>query len=394
VLVAMAACALITAMALPPAAHAQQTDGAKKADSPKAGAGGARQGRKGGRRGRRAVVQLDQVRRIALTQTVPVLGRMVARQTGVVAARIAGPVGTMAVQVGDRVKKGDVLAVLVSDSLRWRRELVAGEVAKYEGVAASAKARQAKAKNELRRLGRLRKSVAFSQARYEDQLREVENLAGEVMKASAELRQARASLKLAEINLYNARIRAPYAGVVTRRHTEVGAYVNVGAPVVTLINDTEMEIEADVPSSRLGGIRPGVVLNVELEDKSARKAIVRAVVPDENPLARTRAVRFTPDFRVIGQNMAANQTVVLHVPVGAAREVLSVHKDAVLQRGGGAVVFVIEERKARIRRIRLGEAVGGRFEVLEGVKAGDMAVVRGNERLREGQRVRVRGGGE
>ena len=65
-----------------------------------------------------------------------------------------------------------------------------------------------------------------------------------------------------------------------------------------------------------------------------------------------------------------------------------------VQRGGGAVVFVIEERKARIRRIRLGEAVGGRFEVLEGVKAGDMAVVRGNERLREGQRVRVRGGGE
>lgn len=358
---------------------------------------GGRKGRRG-RRGRPVFVEVDEVKRVALTQTVPVLGRMVPRQTGVVAARIAAPVARMNVQVGDRVATGDVLAVLVSDALHWQRELRAGEVAEYRGALTSAKAKLAQATNELRRIKDLRKSAAFSRSRFEDQQREVENLEGESVKATARLRQVQANLKLAEIDLRNATVRAPYPGVVTKRHTVSGAYLGVGAPVVTLVNDEDLEIEADVPSTRLGGLTPGAVLDVELEDSSRHKAVVRAVVPDENPLARTRAVRLTPSFGGSGGQgtgvIAANQTVVLQVPIGAAREAVSIHKDAIVQRGGGSAAYVVENGTALLRRVRLGEAIGGRFEVLEGVNPGDMAVVRGNERLRPGQRVRVRGGGE
>ena len=109
-------------------------------------------------------------------------------------------------------------------------------------------------------------------------------------------------------------------------------------------------------------------------------------------------MRLTPSFEINEggsvNKIAANQTVVLHVPMGAAREVLSVHKDAIIQRGGGSAAYIVKNGRAQLRMVRLGEAVGGRFEVLEGVKSGDMSVVRGNERLRPGQRVRVRGGGE
>lgn len=407
--VAAAALVLAAAPGRPAAAQQQlaqqqdQPDQTRKRDGGgKAATGGAeaQKKRSGGRRGRRGrrgrptFVQLDEVKNVPLTQTVPVLGRMVPRQAGMVAARISAPVERVDVQVGDRVKTGDVIAVLVSDALRWQRELRSGEVAQYRGALSSAKAKHTKAKNELRRTKNLRRSSAFSQARFEDQQSEVENLEGEVVKANAELRQAQANLKLAEINLHNARVRAPYAGVVTERHTVAGAYVGVGAPVVTLINDEDLEIEADVPSTRLGGLAAGTVIDVELEDKTRHKAVVRAVVPDENPLARTRAVRLTPSFELNGQTIATNQTVVLNVPVGALREALSVHKDAIIQRGGSSAVYIIEDNRARLRPVRLGEAVGSRFEVYSGVKAGDMAVVRGNERLRPGQRVQVRGGGE
>lgn len=378
---------------------AQQQE--NSAEAKKQAGQGAEKKRRGGRKGRRGrpvFVELDEVKRVALTQTVPVLGRMVPRQTGVVAARVAGPVARMNVQVGDRVATGDVLAVLVSDALHWQRELRAGEVAEYRGALTSARAKLAKARNELRRIKDLRRSAAFSRSRFEDQQHEVENLEGESVKATAELRQTQATLKLAEINLYNATVRAPYPGVVTKRHTVSGAYLGVGAPVVTLVNDEDLEIEADVPSTRLGGLPPGAILDVELEDRSRHKAVVRAVVPDENPLARTRAVRLTPSFDMNGAEsigrIAANQTVVLQVPIGAAREAVSIHKDAIVQRGGGAAAYIVENGKALLRRLRLGEAVGGRFEVLEGVNPGDMAVVRGNERLRPGQRVQVRGGGE
>ncbi len=399
----LATAALLLALVPGPPAAAQQQIAQQQEKSPeaqkKAGQGaekkrrGGRKGRRG-RRGRPVFVELDEVKRVALTQTVPVLGRMVPRQTGVVAARIAAPVARMNVQVGDRVATGDVLAVLVSNALHWQRELRAGEVAEYEGALASAKAKLAKARNELRRIKDLRRSAAFSRSRFEDQQREVENLEGESVKATAKLRQAQANLKLAEINRKNAEIRAPFPGVVIRRHTVSGAYVGVGAPVVTLLHDAELEIEVDAPSSRLGGLKPGAVIVVEFEDKKPRQAVVRAVVPDENPLARTRAVRLTPGEPMRRVNAAANQSVLVRIPVGARREALSVHKDAKLQRNGNTVVFVIKDGQAELRRVRLGKAVGGRFEVLEGLAAGELVVVRGNERLSDGKRVRIKGNGE
>ncbi len=69
------------------------------------------------------------------------------------------------------------------------------------------------------------------------------------------------------------------------------------------------------------------------------------------------------------------------------------HKDAILQRGGGPVVYVIQDNQAHRRPVKLGQAFGSRFEVREGLRPGDLVVVRGNERLRPGQRVRVRRGG-
>ena len=387
----LALCALAATVPVPGPAAAQQGGGAQVQPGGAQGGqgGGERRGRRGGRGGA-AAVQLDAVRIVPVTQTVPVLGRLVARQTSLIAARTAGPVEIMHVQVGERVKEGDLLATLVSDTIGWRRELREGEVAQYKASIAAARAQLAKAQNEMRRMSDLQKSAAFSKARYEDQLRVVENASATLQQSIAELRQSEANLKLAEIDLRNARVRAPFAGVVTQRHTHEGAWVQVGGPVVTLLNDAELEIEADVPANRLGGLRPGSPLDAEI-DGQAIGAIVRAVVPDENPLSRTRAVRLTTSQTLTDMQAAANQTVLLRIPVGAAREALSVHKDAVLQRSGGAAVFVVAGGKAEMRRVRLGEAVASRFEVLEGLQSGDMAVTRGNERLRDGQQVRVTG---
>ena len=125
-----------------------------------------------------------------------------------------------------------------------------------------------------------------------------------------------------------------------------------------------------------------------LTDGMKAAAVVRAVVPRENPQTRTRVVRFVLTDAGDLPPLAANQSVTLTIPAGARREVTTVHKDAVLNRGGGTQVYVVAEGKADIRRVRLGEAVGSRFIVKDGLKPGELAVVRGNERLRPGQPVR------
>jgi multidrug efflux pump subunit AcrA (membrane-fusion protein) len=116
---------------------------------------------------------------------------------------------------------------------------------------------------------------------------------------------------------------------------------------------------------------------------------LRAIVPVENPLTRTRAVRFVPRFNAIGRPLAADQSVTVHIPVGAARSVLTVHKDAIIKRGPKSLVFVAIDGSVEQREIQVGEAVGSRYEILGGLEKGDVVVVRGNERLRPGDKVRI-----
>lgn len=338
-----------------------------------------------------APVEVDEIRLEPLAQTVPVVGRLVARRSGVVAARIDAPVADVKVDVGDRVEKDDVVAVLVSDRLKWERELRAAEVAESRAKIANARAQMALSRQELSRLERLRESAAFSQARHDDKRLEVTKYQTIVAEAQAQFERAQANLKMVEVDLSYTSIRAPYDGVVSVRHTIAGAFIKEGQPVVTLVSDQDLEFEADVPSSRISGLIPGAKVKFELEDETWHGATVRAVIPEENPLTRTRTVRFQPRFDGTEMRFAANQSAVLHLPVGKPRMAVTVHKDALVNSRGNQIVFVVEKDRARARKIVIGEAVGGRFEIRSGLEPGEIVVVRGNERLRDGTRVRFDG---
>jgi len=338
------------------------------------------------------LVAVDKILSEPLSQTVPVIGRLVARRTGEVASRTGGAVAEIRVDVGDRVEKDQVVATLVKDPLQWQRNLRAAEVTQAQAALKTSRARVGQLKQELKRLEDLRKSAAFSQARRDDKRLEVVTAESEVAESDAALKRTRANLKLAEIDLFNADIRSPYAGVITNRLTESGAYVKAGDSVITLIDDTSLEIEADVPAQRVGGLAQGTGVTFRFTGGAEMPAEVRAVVPEENPLTRTRTVRFTATFNDGITNLAASQSVTLNLPAGAARNVVTVHKDAILNRKGRTLVFVVEDGTARIRPVILAEAVGSRFEVVQGLKSGEVVVVRGNERLRPNQKVRYRGG--
>ena len=336
-------------------------------------------------------VRVDAVKHVPLSQTVPVIGRLVAKRVGVVAARINGPIQDFRVEVGDRIEAGQVIAVLDAAALRARRDLYAGRLSEARAEASVKKAELALARLEHKRLEKLKKSAAFSQARFDDARQKVVIAKAEVRQAETAIAGAKADLQLAEINLYNTEIRAPYAGVVTERLTETGAYLQIGEPVIRMIGDRTLEIEAEVPFQRLAGLEPGVEVRLQLDDGTKHSAVVRALLPSENPLTRTRAVRFVPNFGDPLRPLAHEQSVTLQIPIGAARRVLSVHKDAIVKRNGKDIVFVVAGDGVEARPVQLGMAVGSRFEVLDGLSEGERVVVRGNERLKPGAKVRVIG---
>jgi RND family efflux transporter MFP subunit len=238
----------------------------------------------------------------------------------------------------------------------------------------------------------LRASTAFSQAKFEDAEKKVAVAVAKVKRAEANILIKKAATARKRLDVEYAYVKAPYAGVVLQRFTENGSYVRVGDPLVKMISDQALEIEADVPSTRIGGLSPERKVGFELDDGSRHQAAVRAVLPSENPLTRTRTVRFVPKFADTDLHLAEGQSVTIAIPVGVVRDVVTVHKDAVLRRQGRDTVYVITNGTAELRTIAIGESVGSRFEVLQGLKAGEAVVVRGNERLLPGAKVRVEKG--
>ena len=341
------------------------------------------------KRKKNRIVVVDKVRKEPLSQTTPIIGRFVARRGGIVAARTGGPVKQLSVDIGDRVELGSLIGLLDTNSLKWRYRVASAEVTEAKAQVRTAKVRAKLLSQELKRLENLRKSAAFSQARYEDKQVNVSRARSQVAEAKANLERRIANKELVYVDLEHASIRAPYSGVVTRRHTEIGSYVKEGDPVVTLVDVDSLEIEADVPSKRIAGLSTGLKISANLNAKVKFETNVRAIVPSENPLARTRTVRFSTKFKGDKLSLAANQSVTLHIPIAKLRDILTVHKDGILNRQGKNMVFVVERKRANVYEVTLGEAIGNRFEVLKGIEEKDLVVIRGNERLKDGKRVKV-----
>lgn len=372
-----------TPVAAKPATGAAPKTAAKASAAPGKKAGGPRA----------RAVRVDAVIVEPKSQTYPVIGRLVAQRTGNVAARINGAVVEMNVNVGDRVKKGDILAVLAIERLTAQRDKYAAALSTRRAMVQTAQAEASKTAQELRRMSNLKTSSAFSRARYEDLQRDVDARQATLVERRSQLKEAQAELDQVAIDLYNGRISAPYDGVVSEKHTEIGSYVNVGNPVVTLINDIEIEVEAEVPSDRIAGLTPGTIVRFRLDDGTDHRATVRSIIPRENARTRTRPVRFTPKFGEKSSRFAINQSVTVLVPIGKIQEVVTVHKDAIVHRGPNRVVSIVRKGKAFPRQVTLGVAVGNRYIVKKGLKAGDQVVTHGNETLPPGAAVKILTGG-
>ncbi|MGF1625312.1 MAG: efflux RND transporter periplasmic adaptor subunit [Alphaproteobacteria bacterium] len=334
-----------------------------------------------------ALVVADAVVQEDMAQTTPVLGRLVSRQISEIATRVAGPVDEVLVDVGTEVSIGDALVVLDTNRLGLALDLATAEVAEREAALSATRSELTRAQQDLNRLASLRNSSAFNQASYDSQAMVAAAAEAAVRREQALLDRANASLEQATVDFGDTTITAPFPGVVAQRLVAAGAYVGVGQSVIRLVNHRDLELEADVPTERLLGLTEDVEIGFMLDDGTRHRATLRAIVPEENALTRTRRVRFVPTFGEVLKPLAANQSATVYVPIGLQQSVVTVAKDAVIASPAGSIVYVVADGVAELRPVQLGDAVGDRFQVLSGLAVGDQAVVRGNERLFPGQPV-------
>ena len=323
-----------------------------------------------------------------MSQTMPVLGRVVPNQSGIVATRIAERIEKLSVKIGDRVEKGAILARLSSDQLKNQLILKEAELRRAQAKKENYNADLKKTKQARQRILALRGSTAFRQDRDQDSQRDLEMATSTLKEAEAEVASARAVLNMNEQFLRDAVIRAPYPGIVIATHIVPGSYTRIGDPIVTILNDDDLEIEADIPTVRALTLAPGVRAQGRLQNGIQFYASLRVVIPQENMQTRTLAARFTIETQQKINKIVGNQSVILNLPIGLSGKVTTVHKDAIVMNNGKQNVYLIKNNKAVKKSIKIGRAVGDRFEVIDGLVPGDVTITRGNERLRPGESVR------
>jgi RND family efflux transporter MFP subunit len=295
-----------------------------------------------------------------------------------VTARVPGVVERVLFQEGTRVEAGQNLVEIEPERYRLAVEAAAARLAKAEAARREA---------ELG-LARRRDLDAEGLLAAED----LDAWATRLSVAAAEVLEAEAALHQAELNLRDAMVRSPVAGAIETRSVETGQYVQPGAVLTELVRREPLLLRFRATEEDAARLRAGMSARFTVAgDDRVHAATLTHVAGYADPATRMVAVT----ARIEGAERGALRPgafAQVTVPVGAAAAPV-VPQTAVRATERGFVVFVVEDGTARERVLRLGlRTADGHVEVREGLRPGEILVVRGAEALRDGVRVRAGGG--
>ena len=320
-------------------------------------------------------VSVETVKKEFINESYIVTSRVAPFESDTISVKSPGPIEWVAVEVGDFVKKGNILLKIEDDELQADKNNKEGEVSE-------SLARLELEEEKLKRLEALKNSPSFKRAEYEDQINIVKAAEGNLIKITSQYNKAK-------IIFDDATLKAPYSGVISKRFVTKGNYVNTGAPVFELVNNERFEIEANIPSDKISILNKKKEAEIILADGKVLKSSFRSIVPKENQTTRTVIVRFKPLFNQKKSNLLINQNMNLKIFLKSKKQIKTIIKDAILIKNGNVMVYVIEGNIAKLRSVKTGMPYQDSIEIIEGLEEGEKIVTRGNERLIPNQKVQI-----
>ncbi len=293
-----------------------------------------------------------------------------------VAAEVPGRITGRRVEVGKKVKKEKILYRI--DGERIRLDLQQATVSKSARSTDMAFAESEMKRAEELVASRAAPEQALDQARYNlDRARD-----GLALAKAAEARANKA--------LRDTKVRAPFAGRISRYFAEVGDYVGPGAPLVTIVDLSQIRVTVGVTAKAAGRIELGKSARVFFESLGGleREARIASVSPSLDPKNGTYPVELLVDN--VDARILAGMVARIAFGFGGNTERV-VPREAIVRIGGEPHLFVVQERDGAdvvaLSRVRLGATGSAMVEVVSGVETGDSVVVEGQFALRDGDRV-------
>jgi HlyD family secretion protein len=316
--------------------------------------------------------------RADLSSVVQASGSLAAWQEAIVGAEANGlRLAEVRVNVGDVVKRGQVLATFAAD-------MPQADLAQSKASVAEAEATLAEAGANAQRARDLQASGALS-AQQINQYLTAERT------AQARLEAVRALARVQQLRLAQTQVLAPDAGVISARGATVGAVVPAGMELFRLIRQSRLEWRAEVPASDLALIRPGQAVTVTPAGGAVLAGKVRMVAPTVD--ASTRNGLVYVDLPVVGTAAPGGARAGMFArgefAIGSS-SALTLPQTAVLLRDGFSYVFKVgADNRVAQTKVTVGRRVADRIEVLSGLDATTRVVAAGAGFLADGDTVRV-----
>jgi RND family efflux transporter MFP subunit len=318
-------------------------------------------------------------------------GYVVAQVKAAVASKGTGRLDYLSVEEGDKIRKGQIIARLQDDD-------VLAALAQARANLAVARADSEDAARTLERARQLFKTNLASKA-------ELDAADSRFSRVIASIRYAEATVTSAEVGVENTRIRAPFDGTVLTKNADVGEIVapfassaNSRGAVVTMADMHSVQVEADVSESNITRVKPGQPCEIVLDAYPERRypGYVHKIVPTADrakATVMTKVAFRSMDDRVLPE-MSAKVMFLSKEDDGAhagAAPILTVPLSSVTTRQDRKVVLQVRNGYVSEVPVTVGEVIGDRITIREGVAPGDQLVLRPDPSLSTGSKVKPRG---
>ncbi len=315
-----------------------------------------------------------------LTEDIAITGTVTSPQIATLSAAVSGLVDIVHVDVGARVEPGTLLLELDSELAKIALQ---GARASLESAQASYQEAKRKVDEALPLIKQ--NNIAATEMRARESQLSIAKAA--VDRATADVNQRSAELKRHQV-------RAPFAGVISRKLTEQGEWVSPGKQVLELVATQNLRLDFQVPQNVYPRLNKNAKINVRFDaaPEESYSATILSTVPVNNPNARTfllRAVLNNTNPHITS-GMSTKGVLQLH----ASEQGVLAPRDAIIRYSDGRIIVwkvnqtgdepVVEEQV-----ITLGVSSAGKVEIKSGLNAGDLIVTRGNEALQPGQAVNI-----
>jgi RND family efflux transporter MFP subunit len=330
-------------------------------------------------------------------------GYVTPRRRATVAAKITARVTQVLTDEGMRVKEGQVLATLDESDARVRLNSAKADRDATEAGLADLHVQLANAERELHRTEGLEKGGVSSQQALDLARTTVDSLRARIMLTQQQVEAGEKRIRMAQQDIDNCIVRAPFSGVVVSKDAQVGEMVSpvsagggfTRTGIATLVDMNSLEIEVDVNESYIARVEPGMPVTAVLDAYPEWKipAKVRTIIPTADRQKATVKVRISfdqldprilPDMGVkvtfLGNEAKEPQTAVKAL----------VPQSAVRDDGGSKIVYLYRDGRAERRAVRVGSTRGNDQEIVAGLSGSEQVVISGLEGLRDGERVEVK----